>query len=54
MEKGQNPIKIVFLKVVIQKMREMKKWIFQKLLDTICVRKGLSVLAKNVFWTKTV
>ena len=39
MEKAQNPIKIVFLRWS-SKMRKIEKWIFQKLPDTICVRKG--------------
>ena len=41
MEKAKNPIKICFLKVVIQKCEKSKKMDFwQNLPETMCVRKG--------------
>ena len=61
-KRSQNPIKIVFFEVVIHRCEKSKNGFLAKLPDTICVRKGekrafsctLSVLAKNLFWTKTV
>ena len=58
-ERPKNPIKIVFLRWS-SKNDKMKKMNFQKLHDTICVRKGekrafsctLSVLAKEYFGPK--
>ena len=53
-KRPKKPIKIVFFKVVIQKMR---KWIFfQKLPDTVCVRKGeksAHFRAHYLFWPKS-
>ena len=61
MEKGQKqPIRIAFLKVVNQNEKNEKNDFYQKLPDTICMRKGeekrafsctLSVLAKH-FWAQ--
>ena len=63
MEKVKKPYKNRFFKVVIQKCGKSKKWIFSKNCLTLFVagreKKGafsctLSVLAKFLFWTKTV
>ena len=62
-KRPQNPIKIVFLKVVIQKSEKSKKRIFSKNCLTLFLSGReqkrafsctLSVLAQNVFGTKTV
>ena len=60
-KRPQNHIKIVFFNGCHPKMTKMI-FLLQKLPDTICVRKGeksafsctLSVLAKKLFWSKTV
>ena len=59
----KNPIKIGFLKVVMQKCEKSKKMDFlQKMHDTICVKKGEKTrifvhtifLGQKIFWPKTV
>ena len=63
MEKAKKPYQNSVSKVVIQKCEKSKKWIVQKLPDTICVRKGRKnahfrahclFWPKNLFWPKTV
>ena len=62
MEKAKKPYRNRVFKVVMQICEKSKKWIFQKLADTICVRKGEKTrifvhticFGQNIFRPKTV